>query len=173
MPANYKLQDFTQLAERNIFVDANVLIYLFWPTGQHSFEDNYARVFRNILRQGNNLFVDYLVISEVINRVVRIEHQKINPTQKFKDFRNSQDGKDVLEDIFIIVKNDILNRFNVVGKSFDKKEIESFLIVDELDFVDKATVTICFENNLVLLTNDRDFKNSGLDILTGNSRILN
>ncbi|MBN2682951.1 MAG: PIN domain-containing protein [Bacteroidales bacterium] len=173
MATNYKLQDFTQLAERNIFVDANVLIYLFWPTGQHSFEYDYARVFRNILRQGNNLFVDFLVISEVINRVIRIEHKKINPNQKFKDFRNSQDGKAVLRDIFIIVKDDILNRFNVVGKSFEKKEIESFLTVDELDVIDKATVTICFENNLVLLTNDRDFKNSGIDILTGNPRILN
>ncbi|MFW5872205.1 MAG: PIN domain-containing protein [bacterium] len=173
MGANYKLQDFNQLRDRDIFVDANVLIYLFWPTGQVSFEKNYARVFRNLLRQGNNLFVDFLMISEVINRVVRIEHQKINPNQKFKDFRNSPDGKDVLEDIYIIVKNDILSRFNVVGKYFDKQKINSFLIVDELDFVDKATVSICVENSLVLLTNDKDFKNSGLDILTGNPNILN
>ena len=35
-------------------------------------------------------------------------------------------------------------------------------MVDELDFVDKAIVSICSENNLVLLTNDRDFKNCGL-----------
>jgi predicted nucleic acid-binding protein len=149
------------------------LIYLFWPTGQVSFEKNYARVFRNLLRQGNNLFVDFLIISEVINRVVRIEHQKINPAQKFKDFRNSPDGKCVLEDIYIIVKNDILNRFNVVGSPFDKQIIESFLIVDELDFIDKAIASVCSEHGLVLLTNDRDFKNSGLDILTGNPCILN
>ncbi len=149
------------------------MIYLFWPTGQVSFEKNYARVFRNLLRQGNNLFVDFLIISEVINRVVRIEHQKINPAQKFKDFRNSPDGKCVLEDIYIIVKNDILNRFNVVGSPFDKQIIESFLIVDELDFIDKAIASVCSEHGLVLLTNDRDFKNSGLDILTGNPCILN
>ncbi len=75
-------------------------------------------------------------------------------------------------DIFVIVKNNILNRFNVVGKSFDKQKIESFLIVDELDFVDKAMASICSENSFVILTNDMDFKNSGLDILTGNPRIL-
>lgn len=173
MATKYRLQDVAQLAGKDVFLDANILIYLFWPTGQHNFEQNYARVFRNLLRQGNSLFVDFLVISEVINRVVRIEHQKLNPSQKFKDFRNSQDGKDALNDIYIIVKNDILNRFNVVGKIFNKQEIENCLVVDELDFVDKATVTLCKENNLVLLTNDSDFKNVDLDILTGNPDILN
>jgi len=173
MATNYKLQDYEHLSGKDIFVDANVLIYLFWPTGQHSFESNYARVFRNLLRQGNNLYVDFLVISEVVNRVLRIEHQKLNSDQKFKDFRNSQDGKDVISDIYLIVQSDILSSFKIIGKSFNKSDIEGFLIVDQLDFVDKATVAICAENNLVLLTNDRDFKNSGLDILTGNPHILN
>lgn len=172
MGAKYRLQDVSQLNGRNIFFDANVLIYLFWPTGQHSFEQNYARVFRNLLRQGNNLFVDFLVTSEVINRILRNEHQRINPSQKLKDFRNSEDGKDALDDIYIIVKNDILARFNVVGKAFNSQEIESLLSVDELDFVDKATVTLCEENNFVLLTNDKDFRDSGLDMLTGNPHIL-
>ena len=173
MGAKYRLQDVSQLNGRNIFFDANVLIYLFWPTGQHSFEQNYARVFRNLLRQGNNLFVDFLVTSEVINRILRNEHQRINPSQKFKDFRNSEDGKDALEDIYIIVKNDILARFKVVAKAFNSQEIESFLSVDDLDFVDKATVTLCEENNFVLLTNDKDFRDCGLDMLTGNPHILN
>ena len=172
MGAKYRLQDVSQLNGRNIFFDANVLIYLFWPTGQHSFEQNYARVFRNLLRQGNNLFVDFLVTSEVINRILRNEHQRINPSQKLKDFRNSEDGKDALEDIYIIVKNDILARFNIVGKAFNSQEIESLLSVDELDFVDKATVTLCEENNFVLLTNDKDFRDCGLDMLTGNPHIL-
>ncbi len=173
MATNYKLQDYANLSGKDVFVDANVLIYLFWPTGQHSFEANYARVFRNLLRQGNSLYVDFLVISEVVNRVLRIEHQKLNSNQKFKDFRNSQDGKDVISDIYLIVQNEILSSFKIIGKSFNKSDIEGFLIVEQLDFVDKATVSICSENNLVLLTNDRDFKNSGLDILTGNPNILN
>jgi len=173
MATKYRLQDVAQLNGRDIFFDANILIYLFWPTGQYSFEQNYARVFRNLLRQQNNLFVDFLMISEVINRILRIEHQKINPSQNFKNFRNSQDGVDALNDIYIIVKNEILNRFNIIGKAFDKQEIEQFLTIDDLDFVDKATVALCKENTLVLLTNDKDFRNADLDILTGNPNILN
>lgn len=173
MAKKYRLNDVAQLNGRNIFFDANVLIYLFWPTGQHYFEKNYASVFSNLLKQGNNLFVDFLVISEVVNRILKTEHQKTNPTQKFKDFRDSQNGKNALKDIHIIVKNNILDRFNVVGKAFDKQDIKCFLAVDELDFVDKAIVSTCSENKLVLLTNDKDFKNCTLDIITDNQHIFN
>lgn len=172
MAINYKLEDVNKLKDRAVFFDANILIYLFWPTGQYRFEENYASAFRNLLRQKNKMFVDFLIISEVINRVIRIEHQKINPNQKFKDFRNSQEGQDALNDIYLIVKQDVLNQFEVVGKVFDKQDIESKLIIDELDFVDKAIIELCKEHNLVLLTNDRDFKNADLDILTGNRIIL-
>ena len=171
--ANYRLQDATQLQGRHIFVDANILIYLFWPTGSHHFEQNYARVFRTLLTQGNPLYVDFLVISEVINRALRIEHLKLNSNMSFKNFRDSQDGKDTLDDIHTIIKGNILNRFNVEGKIFNNQEMENLMVINDLDFVDKATVSLCAEKSLVLLTNDRDFKNSGLDILTGNPNILN
>jgi len=172
MATNYKLKDYAEIAGKDIFIDANVIIYLFWPTGQRNFEENYARVFRNLLRQGNKLYLDFFIISEVINTVLRIEYQKLNPEHKFKEFRNSQDGKNVVSDIYLIIQNDILSKFNIIGKSFNRSNIEGILIVDQLDFVDKATVSICSENNLILLTNDKDFKNSGLNILTDNPHIL-
>lgn len=173
MATKYSLQNITQIQNKSVFVDANVLIYLFWPTGSLWWEQKYATAFRNLLKQGNSLFVDFLIISEVVNRILRIEHKKINPTIRFKEFRDSQDGKDALNDIYTIIKNDILSRFSIVGKAFNKQEIEECLIVDKLDFIDKATVEICKENELVLLTNDKDFKNTDLDILTGNIKILN
>jgi predicted nucleic acid-binding protein len=173
MPTKYRLQDFPQLAGKDIFFDANVLIYLYWPTGQYFYEDNYASTFRNLLRQGNNLCIDFLVISEVINRVIRIEHKREDPTVSFKTFRNSEKGKEALEDIYLIIKEEILNRFSIIESSYNEGKIDSFLTVNELDFVDKALAAICSDNNFVLLTNDGDFKNSGLDIITGNPRILN
>lgn len=172
MTTKYRLQDVSQLEGRNIFVDANVLIYLFWPTGQHNFERSYASVFRELMRHGNLLFIDFMVVSEVVNRVVRIEHQRLNPTLRFKEFRNSEIGQETLNDIYVIVRNDILKHFKVVGKAFNQQEIESCLFIDELDFVDKGTVLLCQQNNLVLLTNDKDFRNAGIEILTGNPIIL-
>ena len=149
--ANYRLQDAAQLQGRNVFVDANVLIYLFWPTGRHYFEQNYARVFRTLLKQGNSLYVDFLVISEVINRVLRIEYSKLNPSASFKVFRDSQEGKDALDDIHTIIKGNVLNRFNIEGKVFSKQELESLMVINDLDFVDKATVSLASHLYLILI----------------------
>lgn len=173
MANRYKLEDCSQLGNKEIFFDANVLIYLFWPSGRFHFENNYARVFRALLRQGNTMFIDYLVLSEVINRILRIEHQKFNKHLTFKDFRNSSDGKEALSDIYTIVNDEILKRFRITGKSFNGDDIKSFLKVDDLDFVDKAVLSQCKENSMVLLTNDKDFRSADLDILTGNPKILN
>lgn len=173
MATKYKLHEISQLRNRRIFVDANVLIYLFWPTASHQWEQNYARAFRSLLRQGNMLYVDFSVISEIVNRVLRIEHEKKQPAVKLKKFRNSSDGQNTLSDIYLIVKTNILSHFNITGRVFNQQELEQMLIIDELDFVDKSTVTICRENNFVLLTNDRDFKNTDIDVLSGNPYILN
>jgi predicted nucleic acid-binding protein len=172
MAARYKLKEVSLLQSKNIFVDANVLIYCFWGTGAYRREQNYASAFKVLLRQQCSLFVDFMVISEIINRVLQIEQKKLRPESNFKDFRDSESGKNVLSDIFLIVKQSILPKFNIVGKVFNKQEMESLLAVDDLDFVDKSTVEICKENSLILLTNDKDFRNADIDILTGNINIL-
>ena len=91
----------------------------------------------------------------------------------YKQFRDSRQGKTILSDIYNIVKDRILEDFCVVGKSFSEDDIRDFLIVDSLDFMDKGILDICKENNFVLLTNDKDYKNSDIDILTCNRQILN
>jgi len=51
--------------------------------------------------------------------------------------------------------------------------VKNFLNVDNLDFNDKGILKICQENKFVLLTDDGDYKNSDIDILTCNKQILN
>lgn len=176
----YNLDEINLLKGREIFVDANVLIYLFWSSGKKEWERNYAKAFQNLLEQKNKLFVDFLVISEIINRTIRIEYQKHLSQQgkssndlTFKDFRNNKEGQEALEDIYIIVQKEILNNFHFFSKSFKQQDVVHFLEVDTLDFVDKAIVQICSENDYVLLTNDSDFRNTEIDLLTCNTKILN
>ena len=176
MAIKYKLQDAHKLIGRDIFVDANVLIYLFWSTGTLYWEKHYARTFAQLLKQKNPLFVDFMVLSEVINHVMRLEHDKqqnnMRTVCKYKDFRDSREGKNALSDIYLIVKDNILKWFNIVGKAFEQKDIEAFLVLDELDFIDKSTVNICKDKKFVLLTNDKDFRSADIDILTGNKHII-
>ena len=176
MATKYSSRNINQLQGRKVFFDANVLIYVFWPSGSFNWENQYSSTFGKLIRQGNELMVDFMVLSEVINRAIRIEFGKYkvnNQTATFKQFRDSQDGKDTVSDIYTIVKDSILPRFSIIGKSFSKTDIDTFLVVDTLDFNDKAIIPLCKDNNCVLLTNDKDFANADIDIVSSNPLVYN
>ena len=179
MATKYSTQNIPSVINRKVFFDANVLLYIFWPSGSYHWESYYSTAYARLLRQGNELLVDFIVISEIVNRAIRLEHDKYllanNLTRSalpFKKYRNSTDGETALADIYLMIETDILNSFTVVGKSFTKPDIQSFLTVDSLDFGDKAILSTCQENACVLLTNDVDYKTSAIDILISNPAIL-
>lgn len=180
MATKYTLTNIRNIRYRKVFFDANVLIYIFWPSGAYHMERDYSSAFCSLLRQNNELFVDFMVISEVINRIHHIEHEKylmINKISKndftYKQFRNSDNGQSALNDIYLIIETNILKHFKVIGKSFTKKDISSFLAVNHLDFNDKAILLTCKIHACMLLTNDKDFKTADLDILSSNPFIFN
>ena len=72
----------------------------------------------------------------------------------------------------MIVKDNILPNFEIQGKAYTKADIESFLQVDSLDFMDKAFIPICKENNCILLTNDKDFANTDIEILSSSPAMV-
>jgi len=179
MAIKYSTQNVSALQSRKIFFDANVLIYIFWPSGSYQWEFDYSKAFRQLLRQNNELLVDFIVISEIVNRIHRLEFDKyLSKTNisknnlSYKHYRNSTDGQAALSDIYLMVETNILDTFTVIGKSFTKTEIQSFLTLDPLDFGDKGILLTCQENCCVLLTNDIDYKTSNIDILTANAAIL-
>lgn len=170
----YSPRDLSKIQERKIFVDANVLIYIFWSSkGTRS--KIYTSVLQDIIKQKNTMYIDFNIVSEVVNRVFKTEydnHMKENGYLRLKEYRTMQEGKDTLSNIYMIFKKQILTQIEIIGKSFSRADIENFLVVESLDFNDKAIVSICKENNLVLLTNDYDFKGTDIDILTSNPAIL-
>lgn len=179
MATKYSTQNIPAVINRKVFFDANVLLYIFWPSGSYHWENIYSSVYARLVRQQNELLVDFIVISEIVNRAIRLEHDKYllannltRSTLPFKKYRNSIDGETALMDIYLMIETDILNTFTVVGKSFTKPDIQSFLTVDSLDFGDKAILSTCQENACILLTNDVDYKTSAIDILTSNPAIL-
>ena len=178
--AKYTLQNIPTLQTRKVFFDANVLIYIFWPSGAYHWEGYYSSAFRRLLRQQNELLVDFRVISEIINRAHRLEYDKyirlnniLKSNLPYKQYRDSADGQSALSDIYLIIETNILTKFIVVGKAITKAEIQSFLTLEPLDFADKAILLTCQENACVLLTNDADYKACNIDILTSNPAILN
>lgn len=174
----YTKSQIPQLKERTIFFDANILIYLFAPTGRGPFERKYASIFAGLLKEKCKMAVDFTILSEFINRAIRTNYEiylKSNNLDKkilsFKQYRNNVDGQMALQAIYDMVNNKIMKYFEVIGKSFTMLDIQSMLRVDSLDFNDKAIELICRENNFILITNDVDYKDTSLDILTVNNQL--
>jgi predicted nucleic acid-binding protein len=177
MNIKYSLADIPSLTTRRVFFDTNVLIYIFWPSGAYHWEKYYSKAFSLLIRQHNELLVDFIVISEIVNRASRLEYDKYllanNFNKKdisFKQYRNSIEGQATLSDIHLIIETNILSNFSVVGKSFTNFDIQLLLTVDTLDFTDKGILLTCKENDCILLTNDIDFKSTDIDILTSNPK---
>lgn len=174
--ARYSAKNIDILTNRGLFFDANILLFLFFTTTSTIKQQNYSDIFKKLLKQGNNLIIDPIIISEVINRAMREEHvlfsNKNKTKSSFKDYRNSNDGKRALERIHNIFDEIILPRFSLDGKIYSKTEIESFLCINDLDFNDKLICKLCEEKNYILFTDDKDFISSSIDILSANSLII-
>lgn len=170
----YKLTDIPNIKNRAVFFDANVIIYLFWATYSNDYNSNrYASIFKKLLENKNSLLINLSVLSEVINRVLRIEWEKITgKCINFKQFRKSDNGLQVQEDIFNIIKNKILKTFHLTDEKIMLDDIKKLLITDDLDFTDKIIFHVCKTGNIVLLTHDADFSNADIDILSANEKIL-
>lgn len=174
----FGLNDLSEIASCSFFFDANVLIYLFGISTGGNWEVQYAKIYSRLLTN-TNLFVDFTVISEFINSVVRIAYQShinfnnISAKQfSYKDYRNSIDGLEILKGVYETVRLNILDKFKLNESSFSHSDILEFLTNDSLDFNDKAIKQICLKNDYILVTNDSDFKNTNINILTANNKLL-
>ncbi len=179
MKRRYNLSDTAVIKNKPFFFDTNVILYIFWPTTSQKYIYDYSSIFAKLIKQKSELFIDYTVISEVINRAIRIEYDNYltdNVLDRnkftFKEYRNRTEGRSALQDIYHVLKTKIKPCFNMIGKNFTWEDISSFLSVDTMDFSDKAIELLCKENDMVLVTNDSDFDSSDIEILTSNSKLL-
>ena len=176
-PNRYGKPDISSINGKKIFFDANIMIYIFWPLypAPH-YTNQYSDIFGHLIKQGNPLLINNIVLSEIINRIGRIEYKNYCYTTQlsvsFKDFRNSPDGQTVFRDIFSILLNTVLNNFGIGNKIFTIDEIKSLLAPDNLDYNDKLIISECKENNYLLITNDVDYKGVDIDIITLNRGLL-
>jgi len=181
MRLRIKPADVASVKDRQLFFDANVLLYLFGSVGTPSNQwaiNTYSAIFGNCLKMQNVLCVDVLVLSEFINRCLRIEYENHLKTNKldrnqfnFKDFRSTNEGIQVAQDVESVVKGRILKDFKLVGKLFNEADITAISLVNS-DFNDELIVKTCKEHQCVLVTNDADFSGVDIDILTANNKII-
>ena len=180
-----------------LFLDANIWLYLFCPQGSRSFwVDIYSNVFDRILDADSRIYIDVLVVSEFINTFARQEYelakqglelakQECELTEQeyelakshlnsFKSFRNSPDFDLIAQGIAAAAKQ-IMKHCSRVESCFTTLEMNDLLTnydTGNFDFNDQVIIEICKSNDFTLITNDSDFKNQEISILTANPKLL-
>jgi len=153
-----------------VFIDANILIYLFSPDFVSSKErhiEQYSKILEILLQKNAQLYISSIVISEFINRVLRIDYEKNKDTYPDykRDYRKSEEYKETLKLVLKELKK-ILKISCQINDEFSEFDILNWHQKDnnqDLDFNDLHIAFIVKKNDFKLLSNDMDFENFGIN----------
>lgn len=158
-----------------IFIDTNILIFLFSPSSmpknsQQQKISKYSDILNNVRKNENEIFVSSLVISEFINRYLRLDFNKKKEQSKTmdykKDYRNNVEGRKAFDMAMKqLEKFYTLTSAKHIGDGFESVEFSAFSEKSNLDFNDVIIAEIVKSNGLRILTDDNDFKAMGVDIV--------
>ena len=153
-----------------VFIDTNILIYLFSPdfvSSNEKYIEQYSKILEILLQNNAQLYISSVVVSEFINRILRIDYEKnkdFYPDFK-QDYRKSQKYKETLNLILKELKK-ILKISHKINDTFGDFDLLSWYQRDNnqnLDFNDLQIAFIIEKNHLKLLSNDSDFENFGIN----------
>lgn len=164
----------------HLLLDTSVWLLIYGPqVPDDSRVALYSRALRKVLEARSRIFIDQTVLSEFVNIYARNVYARVKGApggQKlsFKEFRRSVEFQPVAQGIASDAKR-ILGQCNWINGEFDLSVIGhmlSDLASGEFDFNDKIIAVHCANLGLKLVTDDSDFKNLNIPIITGNSRLL-
>ena len=174
----YDLSSYSFKPEEQVLVDTNIWLYLFPAPGnpQHRFARQYSIAFSNLVSAQAQPVLDPMVLSEYLNRYIRIEWQGNYKSQypKFKDFRNSQDFLPVVSSAETFAKRIVsfCKLHSIPANELDLNQALADFSSGKMDFNDAILIDICKKESLKLMTNDGDFQDGGIEVLTTNPRLL-
>ena len=183
MALRINTDEIQRLKGKNIFLDTNIWIYLFCPLGnsREFIMKKYSRAFKHLISSENRMFTDITVLSEFINRFERLAFDRYKTEEKKgtefnfkKDYKRTSDFKEIRLLIKSTVNNKILKWSSIVNIQYEKRVIEELinhLGEESIDFNDLHIEKLCREKNLILLTDDGDYTDSSIDIISGNPKL--
>jgi len=177
--------------QEKYFLDANIWLKILAPKNKLSYKDKGYLVFfeRLVNNTKARIILPALVVSEVINRIIREVHfQKhiraikkttpnfVPPDGYYKNiFRNSQDYKIAYNLICDDIKSyntsiDLVN--DEFGTTFKFKHVMSNPPTS-LDFNDYYYYNLCKKKGYFLVTDDKDFWVKDVEVVTMSDTLLN
>jgi len=167
----YGVRQIEEIKHRKLFFDTNALLIIYGNArSHHPRSAHYAKMLAKLLAYRMTFHVNEIVLSEFYYASLKHEREASN-FQFVKDFRNSEAGIRSREKIFAGIA-DMLRQFTFVPYNLTPDDIAGLLKIDSLDFNDKLIVETCRKNNFVLVTDDADFKDAPVDILSVNHALI-
>jgi len=174
----HNITSYTFIKEDVLLLDANVWLYLFQAPSNsvNSFVKDYSTAFKNIQIAKAKIVINSLILSEYLNRYCRIEFEALHKTtySNFKKFRQSSDYQLVGQQAATYAKA-ILKLCAREDDGFSVVNIEQIMNDFEtgiVDFNDRLITDGCLRHNWKLVTNDGDFTEGGIEVLTTNPKLL-
>lgn len=162
-----------------LLLDANIWLFVYGlQKPRNKKVDIYSQALVNILKAKSCIYIDVLIVSEFINTCARRqwEQWKLQNSQsiEFKIFRKNKDFKPIAQGIAADVKR-MLQHCVRIENGFESLAID--VLIDEFgvgnsDFNDQVLTALCKRKELMLVTDDGDFKGCGVPLITANTSLL-
>jgi len=175
-----KTDRLSTVKDKKIFFDANIWMYIFCEIGNYKERliRKYSSSFSYFLKNNTSIFIDLAVISEFVNRYLRIAYSNyikknnltITNLDYKKDYRKTDDFKEAWKNVCNIINNRILPKANAVNFEYDRNTLTNLLNSDkpDTDFNDNHIMNLCRTKDMYLFTHDGDFKNTDINIISEN-----
>ena len=161
-----------------LLLDTNVWLFLFPAPSDPApgFAAKYSAGLKRMLSAGTHLAIDVLVLSEYLNRYCRIEWNAVHKTthRDFKRFRQSADFAAVGQRAALFARG-ILKLCSRYDHPFETSNVSQVLADFEAgtnDLNDGLLIETCRRHGWKLVTDDKDCSKGGIDVLTGNPKLL-
>lgn len=163
--ATCSVRDHTVSPTSSYIFDTNIWIFLFAPIAgakKHK-QEVYSRLLRDIRTRKATIWINSLIVSEYINRILRLEFEQWKKNKGMyayaydfkRDFRPTVEYKTALSDVKTQVEN-ILSLCERRPDDFNHINIGT--IIDSMgamyDFGDAMIVDVCNRNKEILIVTD-------------------
>lgn len=159
-----------------LFLDANVWIFLFDPFDEpaNATIKIYTTAYKRARAAGSQLFTDMTVLCEVVNRNLKLQHELDHrfgiADAAWKRYRQSEEYGYAVSRVAEAVQS-IVEAAQVLDVPCPPNWDALFAALQsgQRDFNDELIVQQCQRHDLILVTDDGDFRGADLQILTNRS----
>jgi predicted nucleic acid-binding protein len=162
-----------------LLLDANVWLFIFSP--QYRPTDRRAKVYstalKRMLEARCTIFIDAMILSEFVNVLARLAYNSLPAAQRPSDFKKFRSGSSFKTTAASISDScsrilQVVTRIESGFTSCDTGDLIRRYQTGRSDFNDLLLTHLCMREALTFVTDDADFRGSGLAVLTANDKLL-